>query len=281
MSYKDRLAKMQAQAKTNMEGYTPGGFSALPDGDYTMRVKATLEETKKAPPRLTIVWCFVVDEGECAGRQTWDRTIIEDNRVGLQIARGRVEELGYEWPEDDLSTLEDIVDDITDRAPHVTCRLRTKENGEYTNTNVRIREVHDLPNDVPESEEKPETDAADETPEPVEDEAQADTEAAALLDFCASQGIEGVTTDMSKEDIVAGLLEAKMTFEHGTLTQQEVVLLARCGLDSLIIADKPKAAPKLAAKAAPKAAPKLAAKKDDEVPAYKHKPGSLAKARGK
>src|SRR5271169_3219010 len=109
MSYKERLAAMQDKAKEQLSDYKPGGsFAALPDDDYTMKVTATLDETKKLPARLTIVWQFTVAEGTLEGRQVWDRTIIEDNKIGLQIARGRVESLGYEWPEDELTNLEAI-----------------------------------------------------------------------------------------------------------------------------------------------------------------------------
>ena len=87
MSFKNKLAQMQENMKSQMADYTPGGnFTPVPDGEYQFRVKAGLDETKKEPARLMVSWCFVVADGEYEGRQVWNNTILEGNKVGAQIA---------------------------------------------------------------------------------------------------------------------------------------------------------------------------------------------------
>ena len=268
MDYKKRLSGMQGEAAEAMSDYKPAGsFAPVPDDDYVCNVKTTLEETRKAPPRLTVVWCFVVADGEFQGRQIWDRTIIEDNKVGLQICRRRVEQLGYEWPEENLGSLQDIVNDITDRCPSITARTRTNDDGEYTNTSVYIREVHDMPSAEEAAQPASEADAAPaEDAPPAEEaaapEATADDQHKALLDFCASQGLDGITADMSDEDIITGIRDAKITFQGATLTQEEADMLTAVGGEDLVVWKKAvaPAAKAPAAKAPAAKAPAPAAK---------------------
>ena len=241
MDFKTRLQGMQDSAAKQMTDYVPGGnFATIPDGEYNCRVKVTLDETKKAPPRLTMVWCFVVDEGDFIGKQVWNRTIIEDNKVGLHIARDIVEQLGYEWPEENLALLVDVVEDITSRGPKVRVNFKTKTDGEYTNTNVRVKEVFDFPKDLPVNEVVPDS-------EPVVEEKDNET-LGKVLDFCASQGIDGVDSSMSVQDIVQGLVEAKLTFKSDTLTDEETALLIEIGAEALI--DPVSAKPIIAKKSA-------------------------------
>jgi hypothetical protein len=257
MSFKARLAKMQAQAEEASQDYKPGGnFTPIPDDDYLFKVKATFDETNKEPKRLQVTWCFVVADGEYEGRQVWDRTIIEDNKVGMNICHSRIDDLGYQWPEQ-IVDLEAIIEDITTRCPSITARVRSKENEQgYMNTRIYIREAHDLPNG-----ETPTT--IEETAETPEESTAAEQEALAesapdnqaLLDFCASQGLEGMTTDMTNEAIIAGLREGGCTFALPTLGQEEIDLLEANGGEDLIIRKDPalvkKAAPAPIKKAAP------------------------------
>lgn len=222
MDFKSRLKKMQEAAKKQMEGYTPGGFQAIPDGDYTMRITATIDETKKPPARLLVSWCFTVAEGDNEGTQGWDRTILEDNKVGLQICRQRIEMLGYEWPEDDLASLQDIIEEITNQAPNASVRVKSKPDGEYTNTNYRILEVFGSDDQPAQAEE--EAPVEEEVAETV-DEVAVDDNQQALLDFCAAQGIDGITSDMTVEEIVGGLKEGGITFKKEELSEEELALL--------------------------------------------------------
>ena len=241
MSFKDRLAKMQAQAEEAAHDYKPGGnFTPIPDDDYLFKVKATMDETQKDPKRLQVTWCFVVAEGEYEGRQVWDRTIIEDNKVGLNICHSRIDDLGYQWPEK-MVDLEPIIEDIMSRCPSVTARVRSKENKEgYMNTRIFIREVQDLPTGEAVVEETPEESTAAKQ----EDTAESQPDNQGLLDFCAAQGLEGMTTDMTNEQIIAGLKEGGVTFAFPTLTQEEVDLLESNGGEDLIIHKAPPPAKK-------------------------------------
>jgi hypothetical protein len=241
MSFKEKLAKMRDQAAAAEENYRPGFGQPIPDDDYIFQVKATLDYTKKDPKRLQVIWVFVVTEGDFMGRQVWDWTIIEDNEVGLNICHSRVDDLGYQWPEKEviasegLVFLEPIIEDITNRCPRVTARVRTKtqkgkDDVERERTSLYIRECHDMPEGQPaatrdaEAEQAEASSAAEEAPDNQ-----------ALLDFCASQGLEGMTTDMTNEQIIQGLKEGGVTFTLATLTQEEVDLLESNGGEDLLI----------------------------------------------
>jgi hypothetical protein len=236
MSFKERLASMGQQVDEANSDYSPGGnFAPIPDDDYLAKVKCTLDETKKAPARLQVTWIFVIAEGELEGRQVYDRTIIEDNKVGMQICRQRVEELGYQWPEpDQFENLEAIVENITERAPSITIRTKTSQsetNGKkYDNTRVYIREVHEVPEQTEEESQGEETAESDKTEDqetPVGNDPE--TLHAALLDFCASQGLDGVSEDMGTKEIIDGMVEGQLTFLGPTLTQEEVDMLTAAG----------------------------------------------------
>jgi hypothetical protein len=260
MGFRERLVAMQGKAKEQMADYHPGGsYAALPDDQYQFRVKATIEETQKLPKRMQVTWCFVVNEGECEGRQVWDQTIIEDNKVGLGICRDRIEALGYEWPEEDFGMLEDVINDITDRAPRINATTKTKENdGGYLNTRLNKWEVLDpfagseneqdsgneqdsAAEQDSESEQEPEKveppktkgEAFGKKKEP-EPEPAISPELAGLLDFCASQGIDGVTAEMSIGDIIEGLKAGECKFKEEEISAEELELLVSCDGEELI-----------------------------------------------
>lgn len=223
MSFRDRLSAMNKKAKEDLQDYKPGGgFTPIPDGDYLCIVAATLDETNKEPKRLLVKWVFTVTEGEKEGKQVFDRTIIEDNKVGLQICRQRVELLGYTWPEN-MADVEGIVESITDRAPAVTCRFKSKDDGEYTNTRTYFREVHDL---------------FDGEVETSAEEKSNDPDQVALLDFCVGQGLDGMDSDASSEAIIKDMQDGKCSFPAATLAKEEIELLTRLGGASMIIGVK-------------------------------------------
>ena len=93
-------------------------------------------------------------------------------------------------------------------------------------------------------------------------EATADDQHKALLDFCASQGLDGITADMSDEDIITGIRDAKITFQGATLTQEEADMLTAVGGEDLVVWKKAvaPAAKAPAAKAPAAKAPAPAAK---------------------
>ena len=234
MSFAERLKKMQGKMAEQQADYTPGGFSAIPDDTYNFRVKATIDETKKEPHRLMVSWCFVVAEGEKEGRQVWINTIIEDNKVGAQICRGYVEDIGYEWPAEDLAQLEAIVENITERTPLVTGTAKSKEKDGYTNTNIRITEVLEMPDGAATVSDDQTQAEADVPPEP-----EVDDDKTALLNFAASVGIDGFTDENELTDMVEALKEFDGRYSADTLSEDEKALLAKLDLEILI--EKPKA----------------------------------------
>lgn len=294
VDFKKRLKNMQSEAKEQCSDYTPGGtYAALPDDTYNFRVTATLDETKenkakKLPARLVVIWKFTVSEGDYEGRSVFDRTIIEGNKVGLHICRDRIESLGYEWPEEDLEQLEDILDDVVSRAPLITAKTKTKDDGEYVNTRINIIEVLepfgveetvDAEGEVEETEPEPEPEQIkkkaslskkkaepEPEPEPEEvEEAEAEEVAEtlqALLDFCAAQGIDGVTEENTVEEIVTAFTDETdgVQFKADELTEEEIELLTEIGAESCIL--KPAPAKKAVTKKAAAPAKKgLTAKK--------------------
>lgn len=256
MDYRAQLRAIQGQVKKQMANYTPGGFSVVPDDTYQARVRAVVETTKTPPQRLKVSWGFTVAEGDFSGRQVWDGTIIQDNETGLSICRGRVEVFGYEWPEDDLALLADICEQITAAAPLVTIKLKNVEKDGYNNPRIRITEVLetiDVPEQQPADDAQPEQAPEEAAPETPADAGVPDAQA--LLDFCAAQGIDGVTSDMSSDDIITALKDNKFTFNRTELTEEEAALLTALDAAELIIEPEPVKPRKTLAKAAPAPAP--------------------------
>jgi hypothetical protein len=148
MSYADRLKKMTKKMKEQQADYTPGGRKVITDGEYNFRVKAVIDEwpakdadgeNEAKPARLYIGFQFTVDDdGDNLGRSAYVNCGLEE-KVGSQIGRGIIEDLGYEWPEEDMSQLETICENITERAPLVRGTARTKKNKQgYDNTKITI-----------------------------------------------------------------------------------------------------------------------------------------------
>jgi hypothetical protein len=272
MSFKSKLKQMQAKMAEMQEGYVPGGnFQPIPDGDYSFRVKATIGETDKAPARLQIAFCFVVAEGELEGRQVWNNCIIEDNKTGAQIARGVIEDLGYDWPAEELEVLEDIVDDITERSPLVEASAKSKENAQgYMNTRLRITNVLELPEgseDGPGDADASEINDAEATEQGQDstEEAIAEAQKQELLDLAASLGIDGFSTENELADMVEALQGCDLSFPRENFNDEEFALLEALAITNLVEKPAPKKAivkPTITKKATPtpSAPAKVAAK---------------------
>lgn len=252
--YADRLKRMQKSMDEQMADYTPGGFSLLPEGEYSARVQATLDETKKEPKRLMVTWAFTVSEGNSEGRKVFDRTIIEDNQIGAQICRGRIEDLGYVWPED-ITELEDLLETITANPPCVAIRVthdnsKGKDGKDYTNARVRITDV--LESTAPPAEETGEAEAEAPTEE-------SDPNLVGLLALCGSYQLAYITDDMDIETIVQTLKDNGATFKQDDLQPEELAVLE--SVDESLI-ERPESEPVKppARKLAPPSAKKLAVK---------------------
>jgi hypothetical protein len=227
--YANRLKQMQKTMTQQMDDYTPGGFSLLPEGEYTFRVQATLDETKKEPPRIMVVWKFTVAEGDAVGKSVFDRTIIEDNKTGAQICRGRLEDLGHEWPEE-IVKLESLLEAVTANPPLVEGRVTHesstgKDGTKYTNARIRITNVLD---GIP----------GGDTVTPSEpQEAETDSNLSGLLAICGSYQLDYIDDSMDSSAIIAALKENGATFKAEDLQPDELAVLE--AVDATLI-EKPK-----------------------------------------
>lgn len=135
----DRLRGLQDQAADAMANYTPGGVR-VPDSIYLGKESAELRESASSG-KLMVARQFVIAEGECAGLAVWDNLVIENNDTGIQICRRWIEMHGYEWPEEDLGSIEEIVNEINEKASMVRFKVKTTKDKnddtrEYTNVSV-------------------------------------------------------------------------------------------------------------------------------------------------
>jgi hypothetical protein len=274
--YAKRLQAMQATADEQMADYVPGGFSLLAEGEYRARVQAGLGETKaKAanngepakPSKLLVMWTFTVAEGEKTGRKVIDRNILEggkdDGKTAKQICRGRLEDLGYQWPEGNLPALETELETLSATPPLVDIRVTHETSSgndgkQYTNARIRIIDVIEggpgLATEDAVAAPVAEAEATAEAPE-------VDPNLAGLLALCGSYQIPYITDDMDTAAIVAALQSNAATFKEEDLQPEEMAVLE--AVEPSLIEKKPVLAPapvrKVAAAPKPVAAVKPAA----------------------
>jgi hypothetical protein len=270
--YAKRLAAMQATADEQMADYVPGGFSLIAEGEYKVRVQAKLDETKAKPDKpskLIVAWTFTVAEGDKAGRKTIDRHFIEggkdDGKTAKQICRGRLEDLGYQWPEGNLPALETELETLSATPPLVEIRVThetsTSNDGkEYTNARIRIIDVFEGGPGLTAA-------AVEETvvapvAEEAAPEAEVDPNLSALLALCGSYQIAYITDDMDVATIVANLQANTAMFKEADLQPEELAMLD--AVEPALIERTPAPAP--IKKVAPVAAPKPVAAKPAAAP---------------
>jgi len=264
MGFADKMKKMTKAAKEQMEDYNPAAFGSVPTGTYSARVKVVGTETK-TNPRAMAAWTFVVaDDGAYQGRQLFDNTVLEDNKVGLQICRQRVEALGYTWPEDNLGELESILESITERCPLITINVKSSEES----TKVYFKSVIEVYGDDSGEATSPaeETTPSDETPT-AEEVTPGDENIVKLIEICERFDISGITTDVTVEDAIEALSGSDVAFEEGDLTEEDKEFLASIDAEKLI--KKAKKAVTIGKKTTP--APAAPAKKGAPIPAPKKK----------
>jgi hypothetical protein len=263
---------MQATADEQMADYVPGGFSLIAEGEYKARVQAKLDETKAKPDKpskLIVAWTFTVAEGDKAGRKTIDRNYIEggkdDGKTAKQICRGRLEDLGYQWPEGNLPALETELETLSATPPLVEIRVThetsTGNDGkEYTNAHIRIIDVFEGGPGLTAA-------AVEETvvapvAEEAATEAEVDPNLSALLALCGSYQIAYITDDMDVATIVANLQANTAMFKEADLQPEELAMLE--AVEPALIERTPAPAP--IKKVAPVAAPKPVAAKPAAAP---------------
>jgi hypothetical protein len=215
--------------------YVPGARGVPPEGEFNCRVQVALDEIGEAK-YLCANWVFTVAEGETEGRKIYDRNIIDEDpkfKVSAQILRGRIEDLGYEWPEK-IEDLEAVLEEISAAPPLVVVRNKNKtskgrDGNEYTNAQPRIIDVLESsgPNfgAAAEAEAAPEATAAAEDPE-----------LTGLLALCGSYGLQYIDDSMSKDEIVAKLHSEGATFKPADLQPEEKELLE--AIDATLIEKK-------------------------------------------
>lgn len=161
----DRLRGLQEQAADAMANYTPGGVR-VPDSIYLGKETAELRESASSG-KLMVARSFVIAEGECAGLSVWDNLVIENNDTGIQICRRWVEMHGYEWPENNLGQIEEIVNEINEKSAMVRFKVKTtKDKNDDTReyTNVSVLSIEDSSSETPAAEQS-ETPAAEQQEE--------------------------------------------------------------------------------------------------------------------
>ena len=240
----ERLKAMQDGAKAAMENYSPSAYTQVPDDVYIAKLALELSETKQTA-KMRINRRFSIIEGDQTGLSLFDGLVIEDNEVGLHIARRMIESFGYDWPEEDLSLLEQIISEINESAPTVKIRSKTKESkdGQRTFTNVNINEVltdyagegAPVDGEAPAQDDTPTVDYA--SADPVQDAGDEETRQG-LLVLSASHGIDGVTEDMTADEIAGVLSGYQFTLEE--LADEESELLKGVGLEANIVEPAPK-----------------------------------------
>lgn len=275
--YAARLRAMQATADQQMEDYVPGGFSLIAEGEYRSRVQAKMGETKakpSKPAKMLVQWIFTVAEGDKAGRKVIDRNILEggkdDGKTAKQICRGRLEDLGYAWPEGNLPALENELDTLSATPPLVDIRVTHEESTgddgkKYTNARIRVIDVleggpglavEETAAVAPEAAPVAQEETAAAAPE-----VEQDPNLSGLLALCGSYQIPYITDDMDVATIVAALHENAAKFKEADLQPEELAVLE--AVDTTLIerpAPAPVAPPKRTVAPAPAAKPAVAPK---------------------
>jgi hypothetical protein len=226
-AYTARLKKMTPQVKAQMEDYTPGGaFAVHPEGTFNFRVQASLEETKKEPIRMMVSWIFTNAGDEYEGRKAYERTIIEDNKVGLHICRNHIEDLGLSWPEENFAKIEDVLDVINSAPPLVSIDVGIKKKDGYENNTFKFLELladdgSALPTEETASEEFTESES--------ESEPETDPNQTKLITLCKSFEVKDIDDSMSISEISAKLKMKKIQFPEEQLQPEEIELLKEVG----------------------------------------------------
>ena len=240
---KGKLAGMKTQWKKSREE-AEKGFSGntVPAGIYLMKIsESNVGENTKGG----INWFLkiVVLEGEHKG-DIISTMFNLSHEVGQQFTCNFISAMGYEVP-DDIDDVPEIAKTFEEE--EITFRGQLKYNKDgyagirvlevlETGTTAAIAEVEA----ADEANTADEADVAEETTEPEAepvDEMQVE-----LLAFCAANGIEEVTDASTVDEIKTVLSEYSMKEEE--LDKEEIDLLTRAGMSSMIEKKKPAATKK-------------------------------------
>jgi len=131
------LKKKLQKAQNNWQGAREraketSGFTEVPDGRYLAHLTNAQIGESRSSGRLQIQWTWTISDGEFEKdtKLDFDGLETEDNLVflGRKLAR-----FGYELPED-ITAINDILEELIDKQPLARIRLKTK--GEFQNVYV-------------------------------------------------------------------------------------------------------------------------------------------------
>lgn len=234
--YAQDLKRMQGTMQKEMKTYDPNAAKGIESGEYTFQIKAGLTRSQKTK-KLMIAWVFtVVDEGANHGRKTYDNSVLEGdtpgsvNTTGANIARGRIEDLGYTWPEENLAELETILDQINANPPRVLARATVKDRDDgsgRTNTRIFFLEVLDTASGATDGAQGAAEDAGQGSGSPSDDQGTTGTDdhETALLNICISFGTPGITQGMGLKAMVKAILAGTERFPEESLQPEELATL--------------------------------------------------------
>jgi len=224
--FAEKLQQMKEQATTAMTDYSPG-IQKVPDGIYFGKEGAEIKESKTSG-RMMVARRFTITEGEYIGRQAFDNIVFQDNDVGWQILRRWVETHGYNWPDDNLAALEDLINDIDNISPVVKFQVKTTQSktDDREFTNIIVLEVMEIIAKKPEQKEEKKIIKKVVKKEDSNNTKQLKTDL--LIEFAASQGIDGINEEMSIDEIKNIL--SGYEFLSDELTQDEKSMLDALGL---------------------------------------------------
>lgn len=130
-SFKKRLGKMQG----NWESSKSLGGTEFEDGIYKLQLEDAELVESQSSSKLMIKWAWVCLEGDMAGENIRDYSQLEsESDWARKFAMQRIEKLGREVP-DQMSDLEEVVEEIADANPIIMAKIKTNKDG-FTNIGI-------------------------------------------------------------------------------------------------------------------------------------------------
>lgn len=173
-SMKTRLKKLGKSWKDSAEEVGSGSGPDIDDGFYKMRLTKAQVTENANHGNLQVYWDWEVVDGEFAGTHVpqWNNL---EHEVGLSIAQKTIVRLGFDVP-DDVTELEDVLEELTDTQPIARCKVQTVEKDGWENVNLYVNKLLEGGGDV-----EPTT-AGNEEPDDNDEPAFAEGEAVKVVD---------------------------------------------------------------------------------------------------
>ena len=167
---KDPLSKLKALQKLWKKAAPKKFGKQAPDGDYEVKIiSAILEQAKKEPHRLQVLWTMNIIEGDLEGREIQHRSGLEGSEECLDYFQGELETLELELP-DNIGDVGDTLQDAVGLELSVTLATRNQ----YQNVSFdELLEASD-DDDEDEDEGEPEDEDGDDEEDVDEDDGEED-----------------------------------------------------------------------------------------------------------